>query len=136
MDLQEDIEKLSNELTASIKVLRKNGNELAKAERDYKIALRQEALKLREEKNMPVTLIAQIIYGVPEVAEMRFKRDVAETMYNTNQEHINVTKLKLSLFKSHLLCFNKILLSNLPNLLYCIFINSGCQYFLLLCTFL
>ena len=102
MDLQEDIERLMDEVTASIKVLRKNGNELAKAERDYKIALRQEALKLRQEKNMPVTLIAQIIYGVPEVAEMRFKRDVAETMYNTNQEHINVTKLKLRLLESQL----------------------------------
>jgi len=102
MDLVNDIQNLMDELTASIKLLRKNGNELAEAERQYKIALRQEALKLRTEKNMPVTLINQIVYGVPEVAEKRFKRDVAETMYNTNQEHINVTKLKLRLLESQL----------------------------------
>ena len=102
MDLFNDIQALMNELTSSIKLLRKNGNDLAAAEREYKICLRQEALKLRQEKNMPVTLIAQIIYGVPEVAEKRFKRDVAETMYNTNQEHINVTKLKLRLLESQL----------------------------------
>lgn len=102
MDLYNDIQQLMNELTTSIKLLRKNGNELASAERDYKVCLRQEALKLRSEQDMPVTLINQIIYGVPEVAEKRFKRDIAQTMYDTNQEHINVTKLKLRLLEAQL----------------------------------
>ena len=102
MDLVNDIQQIMDELTSSIKLLRKNGNELAEAEKQYKITLRLEALKLRNEKNMPVTLINQIVYGIPEVAEKRFKRDVAETMYNTNQEHINVTKLKLRLLESQL----------------------------------
>lgn len=102
MDLYNDIQELMKELTTSIKLLRKNGNELAEAERDYKICLRQNALKLRNEEDMPVTLINQIIYGVPEVAEKRFKRDVAQTMYDTNQEHINVTKLKLRLLEAQL----------------------------------
>lgn len=102
MDLYNDIQQLMQELTTSIKLLRKNGNDLASAERDYKITLRQEALKLRTEKDMPVTLINQIIFGVPEVADKRFKRDVAQTMYDTNQEHINVTKLKLRLLEAQL----------------------------------
>ena len=102
MDLYNDIQELMKELTSSIKLLRINGNSLATAERDYKICLRQEALKLRNEKDMPVTLINQVIYGVPEVAEKRFKRDVAETTYNTNLEHINVTKLKLRLLENQL----------------------------------
>ena len=102
MVLVNDIQVLMNELTTSIKLLRKNGNDLAEAERDYKVCLRQEALKLRAEKNMPVTLINQIIYGVPEVAEKRLKRDIAQTMYDTNQEHINVCKLKLRLLEAQL----------------------------------
>ena len=102
MDLIEDIQKLMEELTISIKKLRQTGNALAEAERDYKITLREEALKLKMEKNMPVTLINQIIYGVPEVAEKRFKRDIAETMYLSNQEHINATKLKLRLLEGQL----------------------------------
>lgn len=102
MDLINDIQALMEELTISIKKLRKTGNALAEAERDYKITLRQEALKLRIEKDMPVTLINQIIFGVPEVAEKRYKRDIAETMYQTNQEHINATKLKLRLLESQL----------------------------------
>ena len=102
MDLINDIQMLMEELTISIKKLSQTGYKLAEAERDYKITLRQEALKLRVEKDMPVTLINQIIYGVPEVADKRFKRDIAETMYNTNQEHINATKLKLRLLESQL----------------------------------
>ena len=102
MDLINDIQMLMEELTISIKKLSQTGYKLAEAERDYKITLRQEALKLRVEKDMPVTLINQIIFGVPEVADKRFKRDIAETMYNTNQEHINATKLKLRLLESQL----------------------------------
>lgn len=102
MDLLNDIQKLMEELTTSIKLLRKNGNDLAIAERDYKVCLRQEALKLRTEKDMPVTLINQIIYGVPEVAEKRLKRDIAETMRDTNLEHIQVTKLKLRILEKQL----------------------------------
>ena len=93
MDLVIEIQNLIEELNISIKKLRSTGQALAETERDYKICLRQEALKLRSEKNMPVTLISQIIYGVPEVADKRFKRDVAEAIYMANQEHINATKL-------------------------------------------
>ena len=101
MDLYEQIEYLSNLLTASITKLRTNGENLAEAERDYKIVLRQEALKLRA-SDMPVTLINQIIYGVPEVADKRFKRDVEEANYKANLEHINVVKLQLRLLEAQL----------------------------------
>ena len=102
MDLINDIQILMDELTLSIKKLRQHGNALAEAERDYKIKLRQEALKLRVEDNFPVTLINQIIYGIPEVAERRYKRDIAKTLYDTKQEHINDTKLKLRLLESQI----------------------------------
>ena len=102
MDLYEQIQSLTAELTASIRKLRANGEKLATAERDYKITLRQEALKLRAGDNMPVTLINQIIYGVPDVAEKRFKRDVEQANYEANKEHINITKLKLRLLEAQL----------------------------------
>ena len=89
------------ELTASIKRLRTNGAKLAEAERDYKITLRQEALRLRA-GDMPVTLINNIIYGIDEVAEKRFKRDVEQANYDANKEHINVTKLKLRILEAQL----------------------------------
>ncbi len=101
MDLYEQIQNLMTELTASIKMLRKNGEKLAEAERDYKITLRQETLKLRA-GDMPVTLINQVIYGIDEVAQKRFKRDVEQATYEANKEHINVTKLKLRILEAQL----------------------------------
>lgn len=89
------------ELTTSIKMLRKNGEKLAEAERDYKITLRQEALKLRA-GDMPVTLINQVIYGIDEVAQKRFKRDVEQATYEANKEHINICKLKLRILENQL----------------------------------
>ena len=101
-DLFNDIQDLTKKLNVSISKLAQYGNELAQTERDYKITLRQEALKLRSEKGMPVTLIQQVVYGVPEVADKRFKRDVAEAMYNTAQENINSIKLQIKILESQL----------------------------------
>lgn len=102
MDLFQEITKLTNELDILVEQLRKNGFNRAEAERKYKTVLRQEALKLRSEKNMPVTLINQIIYGVQEVANLRFDRDVKETIYQANLESINITKLKLRILENQL----------------------------------
>lgn len=91
----------SEALDESVKRLRRNGEALAQAEKDYKILLRQEVLKLRDE-GMAVGVIDKTIYGVPSVAEARFKRDVADAMYRANQEHINATKLHLRIIESQI----------------------------------
>lgn len=101
-DLMNDLQQKDRELTASIKQLRISGSALAEAERNYKIKLREEALKLRAEKGMAVTLINQIVYGIPEVAELRFKRDIAETVYQANIEAINSTKLQMRLLENQI----------------------------------
>lgn len=102
MDLYNELQRLLNDLNISIKKLRETGTDFADAERDYKITLRQEALKLRAEKGMPVTLIQQVVYGVPEVAEKRFKRDVKEAVYQANQEAINSIKLQIRVIEGQL----------------------------------
>ena len=83
MDLYEEITRLIKELDVSVRQLRKSGTELAEAEKRYKVSLRQEALKLRSEKNMPVTLINQIIYGVPEaINSTKLKLRILENQYD------------------------------------------------------
>ena len=49
MDLVNELQQKIKELEVSIKELRKKGTAYAEAERDYKIALRQECLKLRDD---------------------------------------------------------------------------------------
>ena len=101
-DLFNELQQKIKELNISIKKLRETGTEYAEAEKDYKITLRQEALKLRAEKGMPVTLIQQVVYGIPEVAEKRFQRDVKEAIYQANQEAIQSVKLQIRVIENQL----------------------------------
>lgn len=101
-DLINTMNELCEKLTIAGTQMKRYGNELAEAERDYKICLREEALRLRSTQDMPVTLIQQVVYGIPEVANKRFKRDVAEAMYKTSQEAINTLKLKIRILDSQI----------------------------------
>lgn len=100
-DLYQEIQQKTAQLDVSVKRLRKSGTEYAQAERDYKILLRSKCLELRD-SGMAIGLIDKTCYGIPEVAEARFKRDVAEAVYKANQESINSIKLQLRLIDAQL----------------------------------
>lgn len=101
MELVGEIQKLTQQLEISIKALRKNGTAYAQAEKDYKMLLRTEILKLRDE-GMAVGVLEKICYGIPSVADLRFKRDIAKTIYEANLEAINALKLRLRLTENQL----------------------------------
>ena len=101
MDLYNDLQAKLDQLSVSLKKLRQTDSEYAKTERDYKILLRQEVLKLRNEGEA-IGVIQLTCYGIPSVAEARFKRDVAEAIYKANQEAINTLKLEIRLIESQL----------------------------------
>ncbi len=101
MDLVNEINIKTNELNVSIKKLRETGTAYAEAERDYKILLRQECLKLRDE-GMAIGMIDKTCYGIPSVAELRFKRDVAKTIYQANLEAINSIKLQIRIIENQI----------------------------------
>lgn len=88
-------------LDKAIETLARNGYELAEAEKNYKIAINKKALILKDEK-MPITLINTVIFGFEDIAELRFKRDIAEVKYNTNQEYINTIKLQIRILENQL----------------------------------
>ena len=101
MDLILELQAKTKQLEKAVAELRINGTELAKAERDYKVLLRQECLKLRDE-GMTIGMIDKVCYGIPSGAEARFKRDVAQTTYDANQDFINSIKLQLRLIESQI----------------------------------
>lgn len=101
MDLYNELESKIQELEISIRSLRKTGQKYAEAERDYKILLRQEVLKLRDE-GQAIGVITLTCYGIPSVAEARFKRDVAKTVYTANLEAINSIKLQMRLLENQI----------------------------------
>jgi hypothetical protein len=96
-----EIQSKTQQLDFSIKQLRKSGTDYAQAERDYKVLLRQECLKLRDD-GMAIGMIDKTCYGIPSVAEARFKRDVAEAVYKANLEAINSIKLQLRLIENQI----------------------------------
>lgn len=101
MDLMNELQSKIKQLEISLKELRTSGTNYAKAERDYKILLRQECLKLKHE-GMAIGMIDKTCYGIPSVAEARFQRDVAQTIYQANQEAINTLKLQLRLIENQI----------------------------------
>ena len=101
MDLLNEWQQKLKELDISVKQLRKSGSSYAKAERDYKIKLREECLKLRDE-GMAIGMIDKTAYGIPSVADLRFQRDCAETVYKANQESINSIKLQIRILESQI----------------------------------
>lgn len=101
MDLYLELQSKFAQLDKSIRHLRKSGTEYATAERDYKILLRTECLKLRDE-GMAVGMIDKTCYGIPAVAEKRFQRDIAKTIYTANQEAINSLKLQIRIINDQL----------------------------------
>ena len=101
MDLLDMIQQTYQLLDRSIKSLRTTSAAYAEAERNYKVLLRQECLKLRDE-GMAIGMISLTCYGIPAVANARFKRDIAEANYKANQEAINSYKLQLRLLDSQM----------------------------------
>lgn len=101
MELYQEIQAKTQQLDRSIKQLRVNGTEFAKKEKAYKILLRQECLKLRDE-GMAIGMIDKTCYGIQSVADARFERDVAEAVYKANLEAINSIKLQLRLLENQL----------------------------------
>ena len=101
IDLYEELQTKTRQLDASIRQLRKNGTEFAEAERAYKVLLRTECLKLKDE-GMAIGMIDKTCYGIPSVAEARFKRDVAKVVYEANMEAIQSTKLQMRLIESQI----------------------------------
>lgn len=101
MDLINELSQKIRELEICIKQLRKTGTEFAEAERNYKIILRQECLKLRDE-GMAIGMIDKVCYGIQKVADARFDRDVKQTLYQANQDAIQSIKLQIRIMDSQI----------------------------------
>lgn len=101
MDLQIELQQQVELLQKSLENLRKTGSDYADKERKYKILLRQEVLKLRDD-GIAIGVIQLVCYGIPSVAQARFERDVALATYQANQEAINTYKLKIRLLESQI----------------------------------
>ena len=101
MELIDELGTRMAHLDQALRTLRANGIAYAEAEKNYKEMVSKESMRLRDE-GMAVGMIDKVIYGLPSVSILRFKRDCAKVVYEANQEAINVTKLEIKIIESQL----------------------------------
>lgn len=88
------LDEKREQLTKSIDLLRKYGNNFAVSEYEYQRTKAKKAIELLGE-GMPSTMIAQILKGQEDVATAMLKRDLAKNAYTSQLEFINATKLDI-----------------------------------------
>lgn len=93
--MREVNERLSN----SIRELHKQAKEQSRTEKEYKVALAYKILKLRSE-NVPVTIINDLARGDEHIAELRFQRDVARSLYETAKEGMRSLRVEASVLQT------------------------------------
>lgn len=100
-DLINMLTQKSKELDISIKQLRKSAYDYAKARADYRIAIAKETIKLRDE-GKKVTVIADVVRGMPSIAELGMQEIIKEGIYKANQESIQAIKLQIRLLDAQI----------------------------------
>lgn len=101
MDLIQELNDKIKSLDVAIKQLKSRGQKYAESEKDYRVALAQKLLELRENGH-PVTIIENIAKGNPDIAKLRLQRDIDETMYKSVLEYLNVVKLQIRVIENQI----------------------------------
>ncbi len=76
------------------------GIKKAKAEREYKVALRKELLKLRYKDKLPANMVADVAKGKEEIADLRVRRDISESSYYTAISAVDNLRLEIETLRS------------------------------------
>lgn len=101
LSLYQELQNKTSMLDVAVKELRARGTAYSQAERDYRVALRKAVLDERS-KGTPVTIISDVCRGREDIAQLRFERDCAETLWRTALEYINAVKLQIKIIEAQL----------------------------------
>lgn len=94
----QEIEKNMQMLEKAVSEMRDRSKKLAEAEHNYRVALSQRLTELRAE-GQPVTHLADIARGEKKIASLRLARDIAEGLYDSSKEAINMYKLRIKILE-------------------------------------
>lgn len=101
MDLVNELESLIEKLNISVKQVRISGEEYARADRDYKVAL-SETLVMLEAEGRPVSNLIYIARGYKKVADAKYQQICKEAIYKANLESIQSLKLQIKIVENEL----------------------------------
>lgn len=101
MDLLQELWKINDLLTKALEQFKERGREYAKAQRDYRVLLKQTILKLRAD-GIATTILSDLARGDDEVAAAKEQEIITKTMLESCQEAINVYKIQLKLLQEQI----------------------------------
>lgn len=93
IDIGQAIYETSKRIEKGVNELHKYAKSYAEAEKEYRLALAREIMSLRD-AGLPATLINDVARG--NIAELKFKRDLAEVSYKTARDMLEALKAELS----------------------------------------
>lgn len=91
--------KYNNLLELAVTEMTKRSKDRAEKEYKYKTALSKRLVELRAE-GQAVTHLADIARGEPEIAKLRLDRDIAEGLYDSSKEAINMYKIRIRVLEN------------------------------------
>lgn len=92
--LTQELAQRRRDLHRALSELGPRGAEKSRTERDYRIALKKRLAELKAD-GQPTTIVGDLARGDDEVADLKMKRDMAEVLYDSAKEAINVIKLDI-----------------------------------------
>ena len=84
-------------MESALSHMKERGQVLANAEKDLNIAVAKETLYLKEE-GQSVTIISKLVKG--KTALLQLDRDIAEVLYKTANEKIQISKYKVRIMEN------------------------------------
>ena len=100
-ELFEEMQEKTMLMDKALEMCGKRGRAYSMSQKEYRIALRKAMLEERE-KGTPVTILSDICRGRPDIAELCMQRDIAEVVYKTSMEAINVYKLEANILREQI----------------------------------
>ena len=101
MDLYRQLETLIEQLNVTIKSLRHTGSDYAEAERNYRMLLSEEILRMEAEER-PVTNLYNIARGRKAVADAKYQQIAKEAIYRANLEAVQSIKLQIKICQAQI----------------------------------
>jgi len=100
-EILEELSKINERLRTANKDLELTARNKAMSERNYRMALAIEELRLKAEK-YPATLIIDLARGNEEVANKKLDRDTQDAVYDAKKYEINSIHIETSVLQSML----------------------------------
>ena len=101
MELLQELDEKLKSLNSALASFRRRGEEFASARRDYQTALAKEIL-IHRDNGIPVTIIGDLCRGKPDIADLRLKKDVTESLYKSSEHAINCYKLEIRVLEGQI----------------------------------